>query len=120
MTMKKTGFAILSLFALLCAGCSIDYTSYYGKYGNVYNKDGTIASERIDSSVRNYPSADANATLVSKYSDLYADVTDQYEIYATYYSAAHDVIYISYDKIDDKKQTIGSKELALMEEHLMY
>ena len=43
-------------FILMCvSGCSIDYDSYYEKYGDVYNKDTTLVSEQIADATLHYP-----------------------------------------------------------------
>ena len=40
-------------------------------------------------------------------------------IYSSYYSESYDTLYISYDSISEPVQTIDSKQLALIEEHLL-
>ena len=45
--------------------------------------------------------------------------TSNYVVYSSYYSQDYDTLYISYDSKDNPIQTINSKQLALIEEHLL-
>ncbi len=115
--MKKCIPIMLSLLTCLASGCTINYDSYYEKYGDISNKDDTLNSVKIDENVMNYP--DVNTSLIEKYSVVYQGVSNDYQIYSTYYSPVYNTLYISYDKKSNPVQTIKSKELALMEEHLL-
>lgn len=115
--MKKGYLAVFVLLSCFCSACTIDYESYYDKYGDISNKDHRLNSEKIEETIKNYPSS--NQDILDKYSEVYADVSSDYVVYATYYSTEYDTLYISYDSIVNPSQTIASKGLALIEEHLL-
>lgn len=115
--MKKYLYLFSILIPLLLSGCSVNYDSYYKKYGNVINKDDRLNSVKIDETITNYPND--NMELLDKYDLVYGEVSSEYKVYSTYYSSLYDTIYISYDRKSAPVQTIKSKELALMEEHLL-
>lgn len=100
-----------------CSGCTIDYDGYYNKYGNVYNKDTRLNSEKIEEGVLHFPSD--NSSYINQYDKVYSGVSNDYKIYSTYYSSEYDTLYISYDIINNPIQTIDSRQLALIEEHLL-
>jgi len=109
------------LFVILCfvfSGCSIDYETYYEKYGDISNKKERPDSFYIDESITSYPND--NFLLIEKYGDVYADLSNQYEVYSSYYSSKYDTLYISYDNINNPTQELTSKDLAMIEEHLLY
>jgi hypothetical protein len=86
------------------SGCTIDYTSYYDKYGDVVNKEDPtkgLTSSLIEDGVLSYPSD--NSTFIEKYSQVYSPLASEYRVYSSYYSSKYDVLYIAYDKIDDVK-----------------
>lgn len=115
--MKKYGIFLMFAFMALATGCSIDYDSYYQKYGYVYNKDNSLNSQIIEDNVLNFPND--NTDLIEKYSEVYSSENDSYKVYSTYYSSKYDTLYIAYDSISNPVQTINSRELALIEEHLL-
>ena len=110
---------LLSIFfiAFLCAGCSIDYGSYYEKYGDIYNKDDDLKSVIIEDGITSYPND--NSLLINKYGYVYSSLENEYDVYASYYSSDYDTLYVSYDNISHPVQTIDSRDLALIEEHIL-
>ena len=118
--MKKCIIFLFLILLIPVSGCSIDYTSYYEKYGDVVNREDPtkgLVSSKIEEGVLEYPLS--NGEYIDKYSKIYPGVSDLYEVYSSYYSSEYDVLYIAYDKIGENKQTLDSKSLALIEEHLL-
>lgn len=102
---------------IFVSGCTIDYESYYQKHGYIYNKDTTLISEQIGNDVLSFPTS--NESLIDKYSEVYESEVSNYNVYSSYYSDKYETLYITYDVKGDSIQTISSRELALMEEHLL-
>lgn len=115
--MKSRYLLPILLMIFLFSGCSIDYTSYYNEYGDVSNKDDNLDSVVIGDGVTSYPGD--NAFLISKYGEVYGSLIDDYSVYASYYSNKYDTLYISYDKVINPIQTIDSRDLAMIEEHII-
>lgn len=118
--MKKYIIFLLLIFMVPLSGCTIDYSSYYDKYGDVVNKEDPtkgLTSSLIGDGVLSYPSD--NSTFIEKYSEVYSPLASEYSVYSSYYSSTYNTIYIAYDKISNPSQTIDSRDLALIEEHLL-
>lgn len=115
--MKKYAVLVFSAMLFFLTSCTIDYTSYYEKYGDIINKDDTLNSAKIPEDTLSYPSN--NDELIYEYDLVYSSERPYYRPYASYYSSKYDTLYISYDSVFNPVQTIDSRDLALMEEHLL-
>lgn len=117
--MKKVFISIVVLLACFASGCSIDYTSYNEKYGNPESnkKEEQPISKTIEEGTLHYPYV--NDSMINKYGEVFSLENNNYKVYATYYSEKYDTLYISYDNKYQSTQTIKSKELAMIEEHLL-
>ena len=78
----------------------------------------TLMSNVIPDGVLSYPNS--NSTLIGEYGEIYSGVTSQYEVHSSYYSTQYDTLYIAYDKIGENNQTLDARDLALIEEHILY
>lgn len=116
--MKKYVIGLITLLVLSLSGCSIDYTDYYNKYGDVSNKDETLNSVVIEEGTLHYPSN--NDSLIENLGAIYSSEQNDYRVYSSYYSVDYDTLYISYDSVNTSVQTIDSKQLAMIEEHLLH
>lgn len=78
----------------------------------------TLMSEVIPDGVLSYPNS--NASLIAERGEYYKYATGSYSVYSSYYSSKYDTLYIAYTKDGSNAQTLDARDLALIEEHILY
>ena len=78
---------------------------------------GTLMSTIIPDGVLSYPSN--NSALIAERGDYYEYATD-ISVYSSYYSSKYDTLYIAYTNNGANTQTLDARDLALIEEHILY
>lgn len=77
-----------------------------------------LNSEIIQDGLLSYPSN--NSSRIAKYGEIYSPLDYQYDVYSSYYSSEYDVLYIAYEKIGTNDQRLDSRDLAIIEEHILF
>ena len=78
---------------------------------------GTLMSEIIPDGILAYPNS--NSQLIAQYGEVFPYLASYYKVHSSYYSSEYDTLYLAYGKIGQNDQTLDSRDLALIEEHVL-